>query len=1015
VTALSSGSLLVLIGAVLTPALNGHAAELTLVDNSRSDYRIVVADSASTWDQLAAKELQRYLREISGVPLAIVNDEGMPESKEILIGTNRHFNLSNIDLNLSTLDDEGFRIETAGEKLVIIGGPVRGSLYGVYTLLEDYLGCRWYSSKVSVVPRRSTVRLPPINTTQKPAFKFREVFYRDLMNPEFAARLKLNGNSNLKRDQQSWGTWCHSLYSFVPPEKYFDTHPEYFSLIDGKRAHTYNYDKVVLTGQLCFSEPGLKDVMIASLRERMATNPNFQYWSISQNDSPVFCQCDRCATVNEREDSPMGTMLDFVNQVAAQFPGKTLSTLAYTFSIKPPKFIRAASNVCVVVTTTGITCERPIAQSPDTGRDWPDGNNAKFRRYLEQWSRAADDFYIWDYEILFTHLLAPFPNLRNLQPNLKLFLANKAQGVFAQGNREVGGEFCELRAYLLAKLLWNPNVNLDLVLDDFLAGYYGAASLPIRKYIDLMHDALSRSSISLTTADSLKRHAQDFLAPDLLDQYEILFDQAERLVANQTELLERVQTARMPLIYAQLELQQGTVAKRTGLAKKLFEYAERAGLEMFSEVELTRAKYKTNLMETLTGESHRENDLKVSKLPLQRSVVTTGSSNTIRAVRIDVSNPRLAAWAPTNSEYQLHWRFPRLNRWPGGKWTIASSEINATIDSDGSSNCLISNDDGRTWSAFQSNTCTSTIFPTHLTWFNDSECFYINPTSSVLFPYSNQHMREVRDLAIYGSVKFEEPDEGLKSKLQHLAVSRYDPKKGGWREETASLDVPHMLLLRRGDWLDRPSIESYPVKLRDGSVWVADHRIPVRLADGSVPMFPPVSLFSSKDRGRTWRFEQVIVHDPSRFFVETQLATTPDDGLLCLLRTTCDDKPSPVYLSRKAAKGKWNKPEILEKDAAWPSILNMGNGVSVFVYSSDGAIWMRTSTDPDCRGWSEAIKVAECQKQYSFSGTGPLYASVQSVSPTRLLIAYGDYYRTRLDQLARPAVLVRDVELNLAN
>lgn len=1002
-------------GAVSSPALKGHAAELTLVHNSRSDYRIVVADSAPTNDKLAAEELQRYLREISGVSLPIVNDKGKDEPKEILIGTNRHFNPTTIDLNSSTLDDEGFRVETAGEKLVIIGGPARGSLYGVYTLLEDYLGCRWYSSKVSVVPRRSTVRLPPTHITQKPAFKFREVFYRDLMNPEFAARLKLNGNSNLKREQQSWGTWCHSLYSFVSPEKYFNTHPEYFSLIDGKRAHTYNYDKVVLTGQLCFSEPALKDVMMESLRERMRASPNFQYWSISQNDSPVFCQCERCTSVNEREDSPMGTVLNFVNQVAAQFPDKTLSTLAYTFTIKPPRFIRAASNVCVVVTTTGITCERPIAQSPDTGRDWPDGNNAKFRRYLEQWRRAADHFYIWDYEILFTHLLAPFPNLRNLQPNLKLFLANKAQGVFAQGNREVGGEFAELRAYLLAKLLWNPNIDLDLVLDDFLAGYYGAASLPIRRYIDLMHDALSRATVCLTTADSLRRHAQDFLAPELLERYEALFDQAERLAANETELLERVQTARIPLIYAQLELQHGTNAKRAVLAKRLFEYAERAGIEMFSEVELTRAKYKTNLMEELAKESQRENELKVSKPSLQKPLVTTLTSHAaLRAFRIAVSDPRLAAWAPTNSDYQLHWRFPRLNRWPGEKWAIVLREINATTD-DGDSNCLISNDDGRTWSGLQSNTSSSIILPTYLTWFNDGECFYVKPASSVLFPYPGRHMREVRDLPMYGSVKFEEPDDELRTQLQHLAVSRYDPKKNCWTAETASLHVPQMLLLRRGDWLDRPSLESRPVTLRDGSVWVADHRIPVRLADGSAPTFPPVSLFSSKDRGRTWQFQQVIVHDPGRFFVETQLATTPGEGLLCLLRTTSDDKSGPVYVSRKAAAGKWSGPEILETDAAWPSILNMGNGLSVLVFSSDGAIWMRASADPECRGWDEAVKVADCERQYTSSKTGPLYASVQSVSPTRLLVAYGDYYRTRPEQVARPAVLVRDVELKLSN
>src|SRR6185436_14622538 len=128
-------------------------------------------------------------------------------------------------IDVSKLGEDGFVLRTVGEGLWIAGATGRATLYGVYAFLEDYLGCRWYSSKVSRIPTRARIRLEPVNSTQIPAFGFREVFYRDAMNPEFAARLRLNGNSNLEPGERPWGTWCHSLYDFVPPEKHFQTHP----------------------------------------------------------------------------------------------------------------------------------------------------------------------------------------------------------------------------------------------------------------------------------------------------------------------------------------------------------------------------------------------------------------------------------------------------------------------------------------------------------------------------------------------------------------------------------------------------------------------------------------------------------------------------------------------------------------------------------------------------------------------------------------------------------------------
>ncbi|MCL5099438.1 MAG: DUF4838 domain-containing protein, partial [Candidatus Omnitrophica bacterium] len=458
------------------------AADLTLVQSGKSDYRIVVPSSPPANVQLAATELQDYLRQVSGAELPIITDDQPPAPNEILLGDNRRLQQLNLPVEFSKLGGDGYVLRTAGDRLVIAGGPKHGTLYGVYGFLEDNLNCRWYSSKVRRVPRQSTIVLAPLNVTQVPAFKYREVFYRDTMNPAFARCLKLNGSSNVNPGENEWGSWCHSFYSFVPPEKFFATHPEYYSLVNGKRTHTFMYapaGPVEYTAQLCLSNPDVLKVIIDELKRRMQASPQAHYWSISQMDGHLAaCQCAGCRGWDEREESPMGSILHFVNQVAAEFPDQTITTLAYTYTRHPPKTLRPAPNVGIQL--CDIECPRTQAARPIA----TDPSHQSFRDDLEGWTKICDKVLIWDYVIQFGSLVSPYPNLRVLQPNLRYYAGHHVLGVFAQGNREIGGEFCELRAYLLAKLLWNPDCDVNAVIDDFLSGYYGPAAGPIRRYID---------------------------------------------------------------------------------------------------------------------------------------------------------------------------------------------------------------------------------------------------------------------------------------------------------------------------------------------------------------------------------------------------------------------------------------------------------------------------------------------------------------------------------------------------
>ena len=291
----------------------------------------------------------------------------------------------------------------------MIGGSDQGTLYAVYSFLEKYLGCRWYSSKVSHIPRQNEIIIGQINETQIPSLKFREVYYADAMDPAFAARQKLNGNASViqngkqvREKHRGWGTWCHTFYTFVPPDKYFAVHPEYFSLINGKREPV---------SQLCVTNPDVFRITLAELKKRIQENPEDHYWDVSQNDRHSNCTCPNCQAVDDREGTPMGSVLEFVNKIAAEFPDKIISTLSYQYTRRPPAKIRPAENVSIMLCSIECNRSEPILTDP---------LSASFRSDVQDWSKICDKVFIWDYVVQFSNLVSPFPNLRVLQPNVRM-------------------------------------------------------------------------------------------------------------------------------------------------------------------------------------------------------------------------------------------------------------------------------------------------------------------------------------------------------------------------------------------------------------------------------------------------------------------------------------------------------------------------------------------------------------------------------------------------------------------
>src|SRR5579862_2027021 len=431
--------------AVIVPNLSSFAtAGFTLSTKDSTPCPIVIASDAPPSERYAAEELQRYIEGITGLKCPILDDSAKPSSREILLGDNSHLRQLRLDFDPRKLGPESFVLRTARHKLIIAGGRPRGTLYGVYTLLEDELGVRWFTPELEVVPQTNRVVLGELNQTHIPVLEYREVFWTEMMrNADFAARHRLNGEHYGLTDKHGgravvYFPFVHSLDSLIPRDL-FKEHPEYFPLIKGKRVDGYV--------QRCLSNPDVVRLSIAAVRQWIKEHPDATIISVSQNDTRNWCQCDVCKAFDDQEGSPAASLIRFVNAIAEDiehdYPNIRIDTLAYQYTRKPPKTLRPHRNVIIRLCSIECCFAHPLASC-----DSPE--NRRFRDDIIAWQPVAPKLYVWDYTPNFAHYQQPFPNFDALQPNVQFFVQHRVSGLFEQGNYSAGGsgELGPLRAYL---------------------------------------------------------------------------------------------------------------------------------------------------------------------------------------------------------------------------------------------------------------------------------------------------------------------------------------------------------------------------------------------------------------------------------------------------------------------------------------------------------------------------------------------------------------------------------------
>lgn len=555
---------------------------LTLAANGKTWYTIVIAREPSASVEHAARELAAFLKEITGAEFPVVRDNTEPLPHELVIGKNRRTKGLPVDWN--KLGYEGYRLLTSGDTLYILGSDVRGALYGVYALLEDLFGCRFFTEDVRVVPKRKVLTMPKIDRTYVPPLEYREPYFKGYDDGDFHARLMSNGSyaklTEKHGGKMAYYPFVHSFDKILDPAEWFDTHPEYFSEVDGVRVGGRT--------QLCLTNSDVLRIAKAKVREWITAHPEARIISVSQNDWLNYCTCESCRAVDEYEGSHAGTLLRFVNaiaeDIAEDYPDILIDTLAYRYTRTPPLHVKPRENVCVRLCSIECCFAHPLEVCAASRYDaLPAAEKRSFADDLRAWSNICKRLYVWDYIVNFKHTLMPFANLYVLQPNIRFMIAHNVRGIFEEGNNSAreSGELNALRQYIVGKLLWNPDFDVKRGIAEFLTAYYGQAAAYMQAYIDLIHAQFTPD----THMWIYDNPDAPYLPDAMLDAADNIFNEAER-VANDDTILKRVRKLRLSVRYVRVARMPKDAPGRDEIVERFINDVRASGVTSYREGKL---------------------------------------------------------------------------------------------------------------------------------------------------------------------------------------------------------------------------------------------------------------------------------------------------------------------------------------------------------------------------------------------------------------------------------------------
>ena len=529
----------------------GETGRCGIIANFSGGASVCVSAEARPWERTAKAELESYLRRLTkSGELTVDGQNG------IVFHVGDTVFAKEMGLCSSALADEEWVIKSFGRDVVLNGGGSRGCLYAVSHFLEDQCGVRWWYDGDEDVPEAKLFHLPALDRRGKPRFLYRDIYRQPSNDVATAVHNRVNGNGDGKISVAFGGGCefgppyhCHTWDKLVPFKTYGKVHPEWYSLVNGRRQggpETSGPD----AGQLCLTADGLVDFFAEQVEKaiaegesaaRAAGKPAPKLYDISMNDNKNYCECEKCTAVRMKYGHS-GEQLLFENEVArrvgAKHPELFFSVLAYYEAEEVPKGgVRAADNVVVKLTNTRANMAAGIFEK----------SNRFMHDRIAEWRKYAKHLIVWDYLVTYDGETKgyPFASEYYIGERFRYCAENGVIGFLLEQEEPDIGDMYDLKYHVASRFMEDPDSDLKAILDDFYPRYFGAAGAKIRAAREHL-DRIRRERGGFVTW--FPRSGEfAFIRQEDVDRMVSLWDEAETLVRGDSKRLGRVRRARRGL------------------------------------------------------------------------------------------------------------------------------------------------------------------------------------------------------------------------------------------------------------------------------------------------------------------------------------------------------------------------------------------------------------------------------------------------------------------------------------
>jgi len=521
--------------------------EISISDKGREiPLRGIVVPQNSPIERAAGKELSRYLEEMTGRSLPIL-EEGEGEGL-IFVGKREAF-----EGELEGLKDDGFIIRQEGGNIFLSGKGYRGTIFAVYRFLES-LGCKFLAREEEIVPKTSKLRISIKDVEENPAFEWRYFdttidLLKCYLDP--GIRDEVIAGEKVPAVLGAPFFWHHPMNGYLPLEKYGETHPEYYCLIDGKRwpqlKRFKGWDEQVLFHP-CVSNPDVPKVILETLLPLMASRPDARYFTVHAGDSDFWCQCENCSAMDVDPDNKADRMVQFTNAigevVAEHYPDKFVTMLAYAKAYRPPIKYKPRENVLVWF------CPIQACQIHPWEARCNKENYDVLTGWIEKHPAGGMGILTFDYPMNYIYSIVPFPAMFAYLENLKLYQRLHIRGLYICGI-PAQTHLAHLFSYVVPRMMWNPRANLNEYINDFLRNWFGPAAPQMKEYLRLLRElAQSRKA----DFNPWQLPPKELFTPEFLQRAYKLFEAGEQACEGNEVYLSRLWKEKAGILHTDLLL-----------------------------------------------------------------------------------------------------------------------------------------------------------------------------------------------------------------------------------------------------------------------------------------------------------------------------------------------------------------------------------------------------------------------------------------------------------------------------